>query len=93
MESDIILLYHSLSRLLMVFTGVDFPGIHLDSWLDKPISKLDRFSFFTDLIVVEIKANDSPFIFKYNKNPGEYGKCEGCYQISLLKITCACKEV
>jgi len=74
-------------------TGVEFPGIQLDSWLDKPLSKLDRFSFFTDLIVVEIKANESPFIFKYNKNPGEYGKCEGCYQTSLLKIICACKEV
>ena len=53
-------------------TGVEFPGIQLDSWLEKPLSKLDRFSFFTDLIVVEIRANESPFIFKYNKNPGEH---------------------
>ena len=74
-------------------TGVDFPGMQLDSWLDKPISKLDRFSFFTDLIVVEIKTGESPFIFKYNKNPGEYGKCEGCYHYSILKVTCVCKEV
>lgn len=74
-------------------TGVDFPGIQLNALMEKPLSKLDRFSFFSDLIVVEIKANESPFIFKYNKNPGEYGKCEGCYQTSILKVTCVCKEV
>ena len=74
-------------------TGVEFPGMQLNSFMDKPLSKLERVSFYSDLFVVEIKANDSPFIFKYSKNPGEYGKCEGCYQISILKITCACKEV
>ena len=57
------------------------------------MSKLDRVSFFSDLFVVEVRANGSPFIFKYNKNPGEYGKCEGCYQTSLLKVSCVCKEV
>ena len=61
-------------------TGVEFPGLQLNSFMDKPLSKLERVSFFSDLFVVEIKANDSPFIFKYNKNPGEIGKCEGCYQ-------------
>lgn len=74
-------------------TGVEFPGMQLNSFMDKPLNKLERISYFSDLFVVEIKTNDSPFIFKFNKNPGEYGKCEGCYQTQILKITCACKEV
>jgi hypothetical protein len=61
--------------------------------MEKPFNKLDRFSFYSDLIVAEVSANGSPFIFKYNKNPGEFGKCEGCYQTSLLKVSCICKEV
>lgn len=69
-------------------TGVEFPGYQLDSFLNKPYGKMERISFFSELVVVEIKANESPFIFKYNKNPGEYGKCEGCYQTSILKVSC-----
>lgn len=74
-------------------TGVEFPGLQLNSFMDKPISKLDRISYFSDLFVVEIKTAESPFIFTYNQNPGEYGKCEGCYQTHVLKVTCVCKEV
>jgi ubiquitin carboxyl-terminal hydrolase 4/11/15 len=61
--------------------------------LNKPYGKIERISFFSELLVVELRTNESPFIFKYNKNPGEYGKCEGCYQTSILKVVCQCKEV
>lgn len=78
-------------------TGVDFPGLQLDILQDKTWKEVDRtnnnISFNYDLVVVEIKAKDSSFIFRYNKNPGQYGKCENCYQTTILKATCQCKKV
>lgn len=78
-------------------TGIDFPGLQLDILQDKTWKEVDRtnnnISFNYDLIVVEVQAKGSPFIFRYNKNPGQYGKCENCYQTSILKAACQCKKV
>jgi hypothetical protein len=63
-------------------TGFDFPGMQFECMIDKTFKEIDRtqsFSFRYDLIVVEISTAESPFIFKYNTNPGAFGKCESCY--------------
>jgi len=70
--------------------------MQFECMIDKTFKELDRtlsFSFRYDLVVVEIRANGSPFIFKFNTKPGAFGKCESCYQSSILKVQCACKKV
>lgn len=56
-------------------------------------SSSSSFHFYYDLLVVEIQTADSPFIFRYNKNPGAYGKCDFCYSTGILKTKCACSKV
>ena len=77
-------------------TGHDFPGMQFECMIEKTFKEVDRtqsFSFRYDLIVAEISTNESPFIFKYNTNPGAFGKCESCYQTAILKVQCLCKKV
>lgn len=79
-------------------TGVEFPGLQFDVMLNKTYREVDRthgssFSYYYDLIVVEVKAEGGNFIFRYNKNPGQLGKCEGCYGTLLLKEKCRCEKV
>ena len=78
-------------------TGAEFPGLQFDCMLDKTWRDVDRtsnnFNFNYDLLVVEISPEGSPFIFRYNKNPMFYGKCESCYSIRILKVKCACNKV
>ena len=78
-------------------TGVDFPGQSFDIMETKTWKEVDRttnnFHVNYDLLVVEIATDKSPFIFKYNKNPGVYGKCENCYQYNVLRSKCACNKV
>ena len=50
-------------------------------------------SYYYDLIVAEVKAEGGNFIFRYNKNPGQLGKCDGCYSTLLLKDKCVCEKV
>jgi hypothetical protein len=40
-----------------------------------------------------LQSEDGKFMFKYNKNPGTYGKCENCYNTGILRVKCACKKV
>lgn len=51
------------------------------------------FNFNFDLMVVEISTPGNPFIFRFNKDPGEFGKCEGCYYIKPLPVKCECEKV
>jgi hypothetical protein len=44
-----------------------------------------------DLVVVETATSEGQFMFPYDKNPGQMGKCEGCYSNGMLKTICACK--
>lgn len=78
-------------------SGVDFPGLQFDSFLQKTYREVDKTSTSIhinyDLIVVEIAAIDGKFIFRFNKNPGVYGKCENCFQTGILRSMCACKKV
>lgn len=32
-------------------------------------------------------------MFKYNKNPGTFGKCDSCYMTSVLKVKCKCEKM
>jgi hypothetical protein len=77
-------------------TGFEFPGSQFEVLIDKTFKEVDRtnsFSFRYDQIIVEISAEGSPFIFRYNKNPGAYGKCESCYANNILRVQCQCKKV
>jgi hypothetical protein len=78
-------------------TGVEFPGYQFDTFLDKTFRDLDRTSnsihYNYDLIVVETATDAGQFIFRYNKNPGTYGKCENCYNTGILRVKCQCKKV
>ncbi len=78
-------------------TGVDFPGVQFDCLLDKTWREVERsqnsFSYSYDLLVVELQSNDSPFVFKYNKSPGTFGKCDACYTTTILKIKCPCNKM
>jgi hypothetical protein len=60
--------------------------------IDKTLKEIDRssnnFHINYDLLVVEVSTEGNPFIFKYNKNPGTYGKCDGCFSTSILKVKC-----
>ena len=78
-------------------SGVDFPGMQFDTFLSKTYKEVDKTSnsiyFNYDLIVVETAALDGKFMFRFNKNPGVYGKCENCYQTGILRSVCPCKKV
>ena len=65
---------------------------------DKSYRELDKTTTFSinpyyDLIIAETASKEGRFIFKYNKNPGTYGKCENCYATGILKVKCACGKV
>jgi ubiquitin carboxyl-terminal hydrolase 4/11/15 len=32
-------------------------------------------------------------VFKYNKSPGTFGKCDACYTTTILKIKCPCNKM
>lgn len=65
--------------------------------LDKTYRQVDRstsgINFYYDIFVIEICVGESKFIFKYNKNPGKLGKCESCYQTTILTTKCPCENV
>jgi hypothetical protein len=77
-------------------TGVEFPGLQLEYLQDKTMREIDRTSnnihFSYDLVVAEITTPGNPFIFRYNRNPGTYGKCENCYTTGILTVQCVCKK-
>lgn len=70
-------------------TGVSFPGLQLDTYLDQTYKDIDNrgisISPWFDIIAVEQQADDGKFIFQYSKNPGVFGKCEGCYSYGAMK--------
>ncbi|CDW85002.1 ubiquitin carboxyl-terminal hydrolase family [Stylonychia lemnae] len=78
-------------------TGVEFPGQQFDSFLNKTYSELDKsnnsINSNYDLIIVEVPNQNNKYMFRYNKNPGSFGKCENCYQTRMLKVVCPCKKV
>jgi hypothetical protein len=64
-----------------VNTGVDFPGLQFEVLMEKTYRQYDRsntstINFYYDIFVVEVSNAENKFIFKFNKNPGELGKCE-----------------
>ena len=71
--------------------------MQFDSFLEKTYREIDKTNnsihINYDLIVVETATEDGRFIFRYNKNPGTYGKCENCYTTGILRVSCACKKV
>ncbi len=65
--------------------------------LEKTCRSVDRstssINFYYDIFVVEVSNAENRFIFKYNKNPGKFGKCESCYQTTILTTKCPCDKV
>eukprot|EP00347_Sterkiella_histriomuscorum_P015219 403357853 len=78
-------------------SGIEFPGQQLDSILQKTYKDMDRgdqgIRSDQDLFVVEQANQAGQFIFRFNKDPGTYGKCENCYMTGQLKSKCICKKV
>ena len=79
-----------------VNSGVDFPGQQMDSLMKKTFEELrdNRFSSNSDndIYVVEQTSEDGHFMFTFNTDPAAFGKCDNCYNYTILKVQCPCKQ-
>ena len=78
-------------------SGVNFPGFQFEILLEKTWKEVEKTTNNIhpnlDLIALEVATQDGQFIFRFNKNPGIIGKCEGCYASGVMKVICGCKKV
>jgi hypothetical protein len=76
-------------------SGVNFPGIQFESFLPKTLREVNKSSHsiseYYDQVVIETATSEGQFIFSFDKNPGEFGRCESCYSNGMMRTLCVCK--
>ena len=84
-----------------VNTGVEFPGFQMDIFFKSKIVDFQKtkrsFNSIEYMVVEQAQKNagvEKPrFIFKYDRNTAELGKCENCFNENFLKVKCPCGKV
>lgn len=84
-----------------VNTGVEFPGLQMDMFFKQKIAEFQKskqsFNSIEYMVVEQAQKNagaEKPrFMFKYDRNTPELGKCENCFKEQVLKVKCPCGKV